>query len=267
MIPKIIHFVWVGDQPKSDLVLKCIESWKRILPDWNIMEWGNESLKSIDNQYVQEAFFYRKWAFVADYLRLHALSRYGGVYLDADTEVTQDLTPFLDNLYFSGFECVNSIAHPFAGVIGSIKDGDTVNALLSLYDDIPFVDSNGDFDITTSPVRYAHYYAEKYGFIRPLMGYDGTQTVKLADGILLYPYSYFCSKVEDKPNYAIHHFAGSWCHNYDRKDKFQLLGYKLIRMKRKKPQSEYINYPLKANEKVIFKLTLGKKHYLLIDIQ
>lgn len=61
MIPKIIHFVWVGNNPKSELILNCIESWKTHLPDYKIMEWGNDAVAEIDNRYVQEAFENRKW--------------------------------------------------------------------------------------------------------------------------------------------------------------------------------------------------------------
>ena len=84
MIPKIIHYVWVGSAPKSDLILKCIESWKKYCPDYKIREWNNDDVSRIDNAYVKEAFNCKKWAFVSDYLRLYALKTQGGFYFDSD---------------------------------------------------------------------------------------------------------------------------------------------------------------------------------------
>ena len=94
MIPKIIHFVWVGDQPKSDLVLKCIATWKKYLPDYEIVEWGNDAFTKIENIYAQQAYENKKWAFVSDYLRLHALKYFGGFYFDTDLEITSDISEF-----------------------------------------------------------------------------------------------------------------------------------------------------------------------------
>ncbi|MEN7470513.1 glycosyltransferase family 32 protein, partial [Providencia stuartii] len=89
MIPKIIHYIWVGNNPKPQFVLDCIETWKQHLPDYEIMEWGNDCLETINNTYVNEAIKNKKWAFASDYIRLYALYNYGGIYLDSDVEVTQ----------------------------------------------------------------------------------------------------------------------------------------------------------------------------------
>ncbi|MDC9583309.1 glycosyltransferase, partial [Xenorhabdus sp. PR6a] len=79
MIPKKIHYVWVGNQPKSELILKCIDSWKKHLPDYEIIEWNNEKFEKIKNTYSEQAFQNRKWAFVSDYIRLYALYHEGGI--------------------------------------------------------------------------------------------------------------------------------------------------------------------------------------------
>ena len=94
MIPKIIHYVWVGNNEKPEIVLKCIESWKKYCPDFEIIEWNNDSLKEIDNKYVSQAFECKKWAFVSDYLRLYALKNFGGFYFDTDLEITNRLDNF-----------------------------------------------------------------------------------------------------------------------------------------------------------------------------
>jgi len=72
-IPKKIHYVWIGESPKSEFILKCIESWRKHLPDFEIKEWGNDSLLKIENRYAIEAYNNKKWAFVSDYIRLYAL--------------------------------------------------------------------------------------------------------------------------------------------------------------------------------------------------
>ena len=87
MIPKTIHYVWVGDAPKPRQVLDCIESWRRFCPGWEIREWGNDFVSTVDNRYVREALAHRKWAFVADWVRLYALVHHGGFYLDLQRQL------------------------------------------------------------------------------------------------------------------------------------------------------------------------------------
>ena len=96
LIPKKIHYVWVGGKEKPDLVKKCIESWKKHCPDYEIIEWNDDVLKKIDNLYVKQAYENKKWAFVSDYLRLWALYHYGGFYCDTDLEITNNIDRFLE---------------------------------------------------------------------------------------------------------------------------------------------------------------------------
>ena len=70
MIPKIIHYVWVGNKEKPELIKNCIASWKKYCPDYEIIEWDNEKFDKIKNKYSEEAFNLKKWAFVSDYIRL-----------------------------------------------------------------------------------------------------------------------------------------------------------------------------------------------------
>ncbi|HBN5713989.1 TPA: glycosyltransferase, partial [Morganella morganii] len=90
IIPKKIHYVWVGNKPKPQLVLDCISTWEAHFPDYEIIEWNNEKFKDISNKYAEEAFANKRWAFVSDYIRLHALYHEGGIYLDTDVEVTNN---------------------------------------------------------------------------------------------------------------------------------------------------------------------------------
>lgn len=255
MIPKIIHFVWVGDQPKSDLLLQCIESWKKYLPDYEIREWGNDALDQIENRYAKEAFTAQKWAFVADYLRLYALYHYGGIYLDADTEVTASLDQFLEHKFFSGFEVFRGEVNPFAGVIGSEKKGEIVGGLLDLYQDIPFILADRSYDMTTSPRRYANHYLDLFGYQASSID-DASQITELTAGVFLYPYYYFCTPELGKPTYAIHHYAGSWCYSHKRNDLFSLGNYTLVRFRRNKRNLKEDKYPLHHQERVVFTLKI-----------
>jgi mannosyltransferase OCH1-like enzyme len=79
MTPKIIHCVWLGGAEKPPVVRKCMESWRRFCPGWEVREWGDADMARVSNRYAREAYGRRKWAFASDYLRLKALNDFGGV--------------------------------------------------------------------------------------------------------------------------------------------------------------------------------------------
>ena len=130
MIPKKIHYVWVGNQPKSKLVKACIKSWKKYCSDYEIIEWNNDALMNIDNQYVREAFEEKKWAFVSDYLRLYALKTQGGFYCDADLEITNLLDEFLNLDFVTGYENYKGNIAPITALMGASKDNKIITDLL-----------------------------------------------------------------------------------------------------------------------------------------
>lgn len=94
MIPKKIHYCWFGKGKMPELALKCIESWRVNLPDYELKEWNENSFDINSNFYVKEAYESRKFAFVTDYVRLYALYTEGGIYMDTDVEVLKNLDPF-----------------------------------------------------------------------------------------------------------------------------------------------------------------------------
>ena len=100
MIPKIIHYCWFGKNPLSDLAKKCIDSWKKYCPDYEIIEWNEENFDINSNVYVKEAYDSKKWAFVTDYVRLYALDKCGGIYMDTDVELLKGIDVFLENEAF-----------------------------------------------------------------------------------------------------------------------------------------------------------------------
>jgi len=213
MIPKIIHFVWVGKNPKPDLVLRCIESWKRHCPDYKIMEWNDDSLKDINNTYVKQAYEKKKWAFVSDYIRLYALNKYGGFYFDSDLEITQSIDSFHNNKFITGYEKFQEHISPVTALMGAEESNEIVKFLLDEYQHISFIKCDGSIDYTTNTVRITKFFANKYGITAP---YDGTKITALGNEGVIYPYFYFCTLKDGEVNYSIHHFSASWHLKYQR---------------------------------------------------
>ncbi|MFA6860144.1 MAG: glycosyltransferase [Clostridia bacterium] len=206
-IPKIIHYVWVGRKPKSEKIQKCMESWKRFCPDYEIKEWNEDNIDFESNAFIKEAYENKKFAFVSDYARLYALFNEGGIYMDTDVELTKPLDEFLIHNAFSGFE--NAVWIPTA-VMGSEKGHSWTKLLLDYYKNRHFV-NNGKMDLTTnvdiiSALTKIYYDIEL-----------NNKNQQLKDGLYFYSNDYFCpknyvsEKIELTENtHAIHHFAGSW---------------------------------------------------------
>ena len=103
-IPKIIHYVWVGNNEKPKDIKRCMETWKKHLKDYEIIEWNEKNFDIDSNKFVKEAYEARKWAYVSDYIRAYAIYNYGGIYLDTDVLVVESLDSLLDNRAFVGYE-------------------------------------------------------------------------------------------------------------------------------------------------------------------
>lgn len=148
MIPKIIHYCWFGSGPKSELIEKCISSWNKYLPDYEIIEWNEDNFDISSNLYVKQAYEAKKWAFVSDYVRLFALYTCGGVYLDTDVEILKPFdSAFLQNRAFTGFEAKDS---PVTAVLGAEKGNPIIDALLSYYLDHVFINADGSYNLKTN---------------------------------------------------------------------------------------------------------------------
>jgi hypothetical protein len=255
MTPKIIHYVWVGDAPKPPIVLKCIESWRKFCPGWEIREWGNDILSEIDNRYVQEAFRYKKWAFVADWLRLYVLKEYGGFYLDTDMEILKPIDEFCVNKLTMGLVDRNEHVFINGGFIGSEKGNEIINEILSLYDDISFLKSNGELDQTTNVARMADYFAVRWN-LKPCSAFE---EISLGSRQILYPHDYFLSK----KGYTYHHYCASWVDAWQRKVWLSFGKYKLVRFKRRKEVSK--GDPKLLNGEIpVFHLCIGKRKRLIL---
>lgn len=207
MIPKIIHCCWFGRNPKPELALHCINSWKKFCPDYEIVEWNEDNFDiQTAPLYVQQAYEEKKWAFVTDYVRLYVLYNQGGIYMDTDVEVLKPLDRFLKHKGFSGFE--NSTAIP-TGIMASVKEHPLIGLWMKEYDSKSFYNEDGTLNTTTN-VTYISDYMKQSGMLL-------NNTLQTVNDFTFYPNDYFCPKnymtrkVEFTNNtYTIHHFDGSW---------------------------------------------------------
>lgn len=206
MIPKIIHYCWFGRGEKPELAKKCIASWKKYCPDYELREWNEDTFDITSNAFVKEAYDNKKYAFVSDYVRLYAIYNYGGIYMDTDVEVVRPLDEFLTHQAFSGFETPESIP---TGIMACEKGFPLFGEYLEYYRDRHFVNADGSLDTTTNG-KIMTTITEKYGLKK-----DGT--FQVIDGYAIYPREYFCplndstGVLEKTQNTAtIHWFSKSW---------------------------------------------------------
>ncbi|MDD6111608.1 MAG: glycosyltransferase, partial [Prevotellaceae bacterium] len=104
MIPKRIHYCWLSDEPFPRKIRKCMDTWRKTHPDYEIVRWSTENFDVESIPYVKESFEAKKWAFAADYIRMYALYTEGGIYLDSDVVLLKRFDDFLDNSFFSSME-------------------------------------------------------------------------------------------------------------------------------------------------------------------
>lgn len=212
MIPKKIHYCWFGGNPLPELAQKCIASWKKYCPDYEIIEWNESNFDIHCCKYVEEAYNAKKWAFVSDVARLYALVNYGGIYMDTDVEVLKPLDDLLMYEAVSGFEAKDRIP---TGLMACQEGQSIFKELLQEYGNACFIKGDGSYDMTTNVTRITNI-CLKYG-----LRLDNTlQTV---NGFTLLPYDYLCPKnFETKivtiteNTYVIHHFDGSWLADEDK---------------------------------------------------
>jgi len=206
-IPKIIHYCWFGGNPLPPLALRCIESWKKYCPDYELREWNENNFDVNYNAYAKEAYEAGKWAFVSDVARLWAVYSAGGIYFDTDVEIIKPIDDLLAHGMFIGFE--NGEYINTGQGFGAEKCFYAVQKMLDAYGSMSFVRADGTFDTTPCPV-YDTEAMRREGFIIN----NAKQT--LGD-ITVYPSEYFCPKdgktgivTITENTRAIHHFDGSW---------------------------------------------------------
>lgn len=197
MIPKIVHYCWLSDDPIPKESVKYIDSWHQLLPDYKFILWNRHIFEMDSVPWVREAFDNKKYAFAADYIRLFAIYNYGGFYLDSDIELKKSFNSLLDNKFVFGYESPQKNALE-AGCFGAEPGNQFIGDCLSYYDNRHFISDNGILDMQTLP-------SIMNSFITPEIKERA------------FSYDFFTAKnqdtgaIEESSNtYAIHHFAGSW---------------------------------------------------------
>ena len=201
MIPKKIHYIWFGRGPKNERVLHCIESWKRMLPDYEIVEWNEDNFDINYNEFTKKAYEEKKWAFVSDVARLWVLYNEGGIYMDTDVEVYQSLDPFLNEEGFTGFEDVH---YPVTATLGAEKGNPVIKMMLDYYDCVDFINYPNWQDFIT----YQETNTCIMSNILSTLGIDRDKNEEQhIKQFWVYPRSYIFTKDEC---YTWHSFNGSW---------------------------------------------------------
>lgn len=241
MIPKIIHYCWLSGDPYPEKIQNCINSWEKLKSDYQFVLWDWKKCQDegIINYWVQEAFEKKKYAFASDYIRLYAIYKYGGIYLDTDVEIIKTFDPLLHLPYFIGREAKGNRVEIAA--FGAEKGCPWINLCLNYYNNRHFIKKEGSYDMKVMPdiiheIMCKHY---QYQYITNIHSF-----VKDNKVFNQFPNDWFCANIyvnsEDiKPSYAItentfciHHFANTWIRKNKLKEfvKALLIKTKLIKI-------------------------------------
>ena len=215
-IPKIIHYCWFGGAPLPKSAIKCIESWKKYFPNYEIKEWNETNFNVNIIPYTAEAYKAKKYAFVSDYARFWILYNYGGVYFDTDVEVIRNMDDIISQGAFMGCEHESIEGMPVASLgvapglgIGTPPNHTFYGEILQIYNGMKFILDNGVINNENIVTTTSKLLCSK--------GLKNINIIQLVDGIYIYPKDYFCpkdystGKLEITNNTrSIHHYDASW---------------------------------------------------------
>lgn len=222
MIPKIIHYCWFGGKPLPKSAQKCIASWRKYLPDYEIKEWNESNFDIRCCAYVSEAYDAKKYAFVSDYVRFFALNNEGGLYFDTDVEIIKPIDDIIERGPFLGIEEQNRSTGTTYGVdmglgMGCMSNNYLLINLLNTYNKMHFVKEDGTLNLVTI-VDNVTSLLETDGFV-----YE--DRIQECCGFIIYPHDYFSPKdmvsrriTLTSNTRSIHHYDATWHKWYIRKD-------------------------------------------------
>lgn len=214
MIPKKIHYVWFGDKDFGEIEKKCMASWKRVLPDYEIVAWTNDCIKQFDNPYFQQAISKKQYAFASDYVRLWALYHEGGIYMDTDEEVIKPLDKFLHHDFFMGCQKCGTARGLNPALVGAVPHSPIIKDLLAVYDDTPFINEDGSLNLRPNPSYFEEVLTEKYGLKETFIK---SGHIEFAPHAVVYDYDHFGT--DNKNAYAVHRYSASWRPDWKMLDK------------------------------------------------
>ena len=232
MIPKKIHYCWFGRNPLPESALKCIASWKKFFPGYEIIEWNEDNFDVNCIPYTAQAYASKKYAFVSDYARFKILYEHGGLYFDTDVEVIKSFDDILARGPFMGFEIdANS-----KGYLGEVAPGLGLGVtpglqlyadLLDMYALLEFSDGNGNINLTTI-VKYTTKLLASKG-LKPQSG------IQEAAGVIIYPKEFF-NPLDDNTGrlkitsntHSIHWYSKTWLETSPWRTKVSRLAHRLL---------------------------------------
>ena len=242
MIPKIIHYCWFGRNPLPESAQKCIASWRKFFPDYEIWQWSEETLNENENQneknnlcdkilgfdvnsiqYTREAYEAKKYSFVSDYARFWILYKYGGLYFDTDVEVIKPMGEIIERGPFMGCEksrYETGRVAPGLG-LGAYPGMDTYKEILDIYKIERFNKEHGN-EVKTIVDYITDYFSENTRIEK--------NKVMCLKGIIIYPDDFFCPMdsttgiiMITNNTVSIHHYDCSWMNHNTLSFKLHLL--------------------------------------------
>ena len=208
LIPKTIHYCWFSGNPIPDTLKRCMGTWEKFCPDYEIVRWDESNYDISWSPYMVQAYERKKWGFVSDVARLDILYRYGGIYLDTDVELLKSLDELLYQPAFCGIEkwcVVNS-----GGCSGTQPGNSLIKAMLDFRQDIFLECEDGSLNFLSSG------YYETMSLLKAGLRADGL-TQHVNNQIIIYssdffhPFDYMSGETQITENtFSIHHFSGSW---------------------------------------------------------
>lgn len=188
MIPKVIHYCWFGGNPLPESAIKCINSWKKFLPDHEIKEWNESNYDVHKIPYIHEAYEAKKYAFVSDYARFDILYHEGGVYFDTDVEVIRSIDDIIERGPFMGIEVEMSDKNSYPLVAPGLGIASCVRLplyrdILNYYQDLHFLDESG-IPVEITVVKHITKVLVEHGM-------KSVNVLQEVSGIWIYPRDYF----------------------------------------------------------------------------
>ena len=223
MTPKIIHYCWFGKSPLPPLALKCIDSWRKFLPDYEIREWTEANFDVNQTAYTAGAYKCKKFAFVSDYARFKIMYDYGGIYFDTDVEVIKPLDHIVTKGSFWGLEKSKEGLSCNPGLGFACPPGlDLCQEMIHHYENDTFIYPNGKYNLTTVVDVFSKLLRSK--------GFSFSSFPEELDGVHIYPPEYFSpidsntgETVITQHTHTIHHYAASWVNKYDNMSFFEII--------------------------------------------
>ena len=226
MIPKIIHYCWFGHNPLPESAQKCIASWRKFFPDYEIKEWNEDNFDVNSIPYTREAYEEKKYAFVSDYARFWILYKYGGLYFDTDVEVIKPMDEIVKRGAFMGIEkgaSLNGKPMVAPGLGLGVEAGHPFyKRMLDYYNQMSFLLADGSLN-THTIVKYTTLQLYAHGML-------AKANLQCVDGIWIYPEDVFCPM--DSTNgiisitdntVSIHHYDCSWLDHHTIRFRLHLL--------------------------------------------